>query len=51
MRNCKDYCEFRARCTAEGEEGLDPDDCPTAWRIEEEEKQDDHHKRTGQNSD
>ena len=34
-RNCKDYCRFRRCCYAKGEPGLDPDDCPTAWKIED----------------
>lgn len=34
-RNCKDYCRFRRCCYAKGEPGLDPYDCPTAWKIED----------------
>ena len=34
-RNCKDYCRFRRCCYAKGEPGLDSDDCPTAWKIED----------------
>ena len=33
--NCKNYCPWRRYCYAKGEPGLDPDDCPTAWKIEE----------------
>lgn len=34
-RNCREYCRFAACCYAKGEPGLDPDDCPTAWKIED----------------
>ena len=34
-RNCKEYCPYRRCCYAKGEAGLDPDDCPTAWKIED----------------
>jgi hypothetical protein len=34
-RLCKDYCRWAQHCYAKGEIGLDPDDCPTAWRVEE----------------
>ena len=40
MRNCKEYCRFREACDKfypgiEGEDGLDPNDCPVAWKIED----------------
>ena len=35
MANCKSYCRFAQYCHAEGEEKLDPEDCPAAWRIED----------------
>lgn len=34
-RNCKNYCRFAKYCYQKGEPGLDPDDCPTAWKIED----------------
>ena len=34
-RNCKQYCRYARMCYAKGEPGLSPDDCPTAWRIED----------------
>jgi len=39
-RNCRDYCRFSKACKQiypriEGEEGLDPSDCPMAWKIED----------------
>lgn len=33
--NCREYCRFTQYCYKPGEPGLDPDDCPTAWRIED----------------
>ena len=29
------YCRYARMCYAKGEPGLSPDDCPTAWRIED----------------
>lgn len=34
-RSCREYCRFSQYCHREGEPGLDPEDCPTAWRIED----------------
>ena len=34
-KNCREYCRFAQHCYSEGEPGLDPDDCPKAWRIED----------------
>ena len=32
--NCHEYCRYSRYCHKTGEAGLDPDDCPTAWRCE-----------------
>lgn len=37
QRNCHEYCRFSQYCHSSGEPGLDPDDCPTAWKLEEKE--------------
>lgn len=34
-RNCREYCRYTRYCYQKGEPGLDSDDCPTAWKIEE----------------
>jgi hypothetical protein len=34
-RNCKEYCYYKHICHSKGEPGLNPDDCPRAWRIED----------------
>lgn len=34
-RNCKEYCRFAKCCYLKGEPGLDPDECPRAWKIED----------------
>jgi len=34
-KSCKDYCPYAKYCYQKGERGLDPDDCPTAWKIED----------------
>jgi hypothetical protein len=34
-RSCREYCRFSQYCHREGELGLDPEDCPAAWRIED----------------
>ena len=34
-KNCREYCRFSRYCYQKGEPGLDPDDCPTAWKIED----------------
>lgn len=40
MRNCREFCRFAQICAKHypgctGEEGLDPSDCPMAWKIED----------------
>jgi hypothetical protein len=34
-RDCRDYCRHSQHCYSNGEPGLDPDDCPVAWKIED----------------
>lgn len=34
-RNCKDYCRFSKCCYTKGFIGQDPNECPTAWKIED----------------
>jgi len=40
MANCRDKCRHSQLCSKyysrfQGEEGLTPDDCPMAWKIED----------------
>lgn len=34
-RNCKDYCRFAQHCYIKGGEGVDPDECPMYFKIED----------------
>lgn len=40
MRNCREVCGYKSLCEQmyknfKGEEGLQRDDCPMAWKIED----------------
>lgn len=35
MKNCREYCRWAQHCDLPGEEGLDPEDCVRAWRLED----------------
>jgi len=40
MKNCRETCRYKEICKEKypnypGEEGLNPFDCPMAWRIED----------------
>ena len=34
-RNCKEYCYYAKQCYEKGDVGLNPFDCPMAWKIED----------------
>ena len=34
-RNCREYCRFARHCYIEGRAGVDPEECPMAFKIED----------------
>lgn len=35
MKNCREYCRWAQHCDLPGKEGLDPEECPRAWKLED----------------